>query len=330
MSKEELSVRQARITSHLNDARARLKALGQSVMPSLAESMPEPTSVTALEAAAAELESWRMAQARLTIESICGATDDSVDVERYKGGLGASIAFVRQHEPPVAQIQWYANLQSRLGSNATVGTVNDLRWCTGTLIADNVLLTAGHCFDVDSNGHETPKRAGKSLPPIELAKLMKVNFNYQLPPSGVDPRPSVEYPITKLIEHREGIKKLDYAIAELGKGSDGEFPGKRFGVGTVDAGSAALDEATLLTIIQHPKGLPKRIAAGSRYSLTPPNLSYSDIDTEGGASGSGVLNLFGRIVAVHVLGGCEQTGGANQGVTLNSIRPFSAYLQNKQ
>jgi V8-like Glu-specific endopeptidase len=55
-------------------------------------------------------------------------------------------------------------------------------------------------------------------------------------------------------------------------------------------------------------------------------MTYTDIDTQGGSSGSGVLDVKGRVVGVHVLGGCTENGGANEAVSLHSIGKVSKVL----
>ena len=44
------------------------------------------------------------------LRSICGATDDSQEVEQYDGTLGVTVAFVNAHERPVVQVQWNSDL----------------------------------------------------------------------------------------------------------------------------------------------------------------------------------------------------------------------------
>jgi hypothetical protein len=301
----------------------RLKEIDRrGVAPSteaLAPPSPERESV------AAELESWSKAQARFDAESICGPLDDSVHVERYQGNLGPTKAFVDEHQSQAAQIQWHEDLRQRLGPGGDPGRVSGLRWCSGTLIANNIFLTAGHCFDIDSNGWRTPRRNDVALTPQEMAPLMKLNFGYQLPATGTSPRIATVYPIIRLVEHRLGA--LDYAIVEVGKGADGEYPSKKFGLAKVDTSADAIVSATMLTIIQHPLGDPKKIAAGRGLGADSQYVTYSDVDTQGGASGSGVIDHRGRVIAVHVLGGCTTNGGANQGVRLDVIRQQSPFLQ---
>lgn len=83
------------------------------------------------------------------LESICGATDDSQPVEQYGGTLGVTTTFVAAHQSPVGQLQWNNNLAALYTSP---GNVSGVRWCTGTLISNDLFLSAGHCFDQNGGG----------------------------------------------------------------------------------------------------------------------------------------------------------------------------------
>lgn len=320
--------RRARLQRGVAELAQKLKRFDrQRRSASLAESTPASGSpITAeREALALELESWKAVMRRFELESICGPHDDSVDVEKYAGTLPPK-AFVDRHQGPVVQIEWRPNLAGLLGPQVDPGNVSGEKWCTGTMVAPNLMLTAGHCFD-PVRGPEwfTPRKNGVSLSAQELAPLMQATLGYQVSAATGAVKPGVSFPITALREYRLG--KLDYAVVQVGRNAAGELPDTKFGVAKTDSSQAALDGAHLVTVIQHPWGRPKRVEAGVGLSVAAPHLFYSDVDTEGGASGSGVLDQRGMVIAVHIAGGCFETGGANQSVTLPAIRKVSKVIQ---
>lgn len=328
-SPEENASRRATLQQRVEELATAAKRAALAQRPK-AEGAPEaltpPSSPADAAQIAKELESWKRALDQFQLESICGPLDDSVDVERYTGNLGPTKEFVARHQPAVMQLQWRKDLPALLGSGGNAGDVTGVRWCTGTMVGENIMLTAGHCFDIDSNNWTTPRRNGVALTPAELAPLFQLNFDYQYPPVGTSTRPEVVYPVIRLLEHRLGTN-LDFAFVEVGRGADGRFPSARFGQARMDASDAGLTGAMNLTVIQHPAGNPKKVAAGQGVSIKPPFLQYTDVDTLGGSSGSGVLDQRGVLVAVHTNGGCTQDGGRNSGLSLKAIKPVSATLQ---
>ncbi len=256
------------------------------------------------------------------LESQCGATDDSQPVEQYDGTLGVTIPFVDNHQGTVGQLQWNDNLAS-IYSNP--GTVSGVRWCTGTLISNDLFLIAGHCFDQTGGGWIRPidNTTGATILSSEIATNMHVNFNYQVDPNG-NLRVEQSFPILDLVEYRLG--DLDFAIVRLGGN-----PGATFGTTTVSTTDAS--EGDMICIIGHPAGVPKRIEAGPVTDLHGNSIGYNDIDTLGGNSGSGILRAAdGQIVGVHTNGGCSSADpnndtSHNHGVRITSIIAQSPTLQ---
>lgn len=255
------------------------------------------------------------------LESICGARDDSQPVEQYNGTLGVTTAFVAAHQSAACQVQWNDNLGTVY---TNPGNVSGVRWGSGTMISDDLFLTCGHLFDQTGGGWERPRQNGTSniLSAQEIARNMHLNFNFQVDPAG-NPRREERFPILGLLEYRLG--GLDMAICRIGGN-----PGARFGRAAVSAADAAVGD--MICIIGHPAGQPKRIEAGPATSIAGNLIRYSDIDTLGGNSGSGILRAGdGRLVGIHTNGGCTASspgsGDSNFGQRIAAVIAASPTLQ---
>lgn len=215
--------------------------------------------------------------------SICGPTNDAQHVNSYNGSLGPSITFVQ-------------NNKGSKGAMETTPTSG--KFCSGSLISNNLFLTAGHCVDSGTVGEF-------------------VSFNFERAANSTALLTQTHVRITAVVEDsRSGV---DYAILRL-EGT----PGATFGFSAVAAADAPVGSA--ITIIGHPGGQPKQIEAGTVASRSGNNLRYGNVDTLGGSSGSGILNSSAQIVGVHTLGGCTATGGTNAGTRIALIRSVSSVL----
>lgn len=88
-----------------------------------------------------------------------------------------------------------------------------------------------------------------------------------------------------------------------------------------------MNEGARPCVIQHPNERRKQVEAGPLLSNNSGHISYDEIDTLGGSSGSAVLNgETGEVVGVHTNGGCSAFGGANYGVAIGTIRKVSSIL----
>ncbi|WP_394832422.1 serine protease [Pendulispora rubella] len=222
-----------------------------------------------------------------SVLSTCGSTDDSVYVNDYTGNLGVSTAYVNAHKNPVGAME------------SSASDASSAKYCSGTLIANDLFLTASHCIDSSTVANDY------------------IAFNYERAKGSTTVLTQTHVKITAIVE--DGLGGLDYAIVRL-QGS----PGTTFG--TTPANATEVAAGGTLAIIQHPARLPKKIEAGTKTGNSGDYHTYGNIDTQGGSSGSGILNASGQVVGVHTNGGCTSSGGTNSGVRMSRIAAASNIL----
>lgn len=227
----------------------------------------------------AEGAAYRVNRDVAATESICGQSD-LVKINDYTGNLGQPVEYTKLHKFAVGA------MASSNGANA-----GD-KYCTGTLVGPDLFITAGHCVDSTTAGHD----------------YVAMNFEYAAGSSTLLAQDF--YKITELVE--EG-GSLDYSVIRL----EGN-PGLKYGWATLRTNQADVGE--LITIVQHPGGRAKEVEVGHVAGYQGSYYTYGDLDTEPGSSGSGIVDSKGNLVGIHTNGGCTSTGGTNSGTRLNAAR----------
>jgi S1-C subfamily serine protease len=225
-------------------------------------------------------------------ESVCGM-NDSRDPACYDAGRRALGDAVGRMLFQASDGYWYV--------------------CTGSLISPyGHFLTNNHCISQESE-----------------AQTLEVRWRYQL--SGCASG-SVSYDSVTAGSHLLSTQEtLDYSLLVF----DGDDPQSRYG--HLDLSTAKPAVGTRIWIPQHPGGNPKKFAVTSdldggdatlRKVGVKGNGAHTDVaytaDTEGGSSGSPVLDDGGLVVALHHFGtGSAACAGSvmNQGVRMDKIYP---------
>lgn len=143
-------------------------------------------------------------------------------------------------------------------------------FCSGSLVAPDIIMTAGHCITSDSSCSGT-----------------KFVFGFAITEKGKNPTsvPSKEvYSCAKLLGREQVNDGADWALIKLDRPVSGHAPLKLNLTGTIT-------NKTPIVVIGHPAGLPTKIAGGSEVRDASKNGYFTaNLDTYGGNSGSAVFN----------------------------------------
>ncbi|HNT98655.1 MAG TPA: serine protease [Elusimicrobiales bacterium] len=149
-------------------------------------------------------------------------------------------------------------------------------FCSGSLVAPDVIMTAGHCVRSESACAGT-----------------KFVFGFAVRQAGVMPNsvPAGEvYSCAQLIGREEVGTGADWALIKLDRPVANHAVLKYNTADTLQNGDP-------LVVIGHPAGLPTKIAGGATVRDASPNGYFvANLDTYGGNSGSAVFNARTRVI----------------------------------
>lgn len=172
-------------------------------------------------------------------------------------------------------------------------------FCSGSLIAPDIIMTAGHCVRSQ-----------------DACKDIRFVFNFAYTEKGHDPTQvaaddvySCKEMMTSLMD---SSTMSDFALVRLDRPVVGHQPLQLRTEGAVRVKDG-------LTLIGHPSGLPTKVAAGASVrDITPGAYFVASTDSYGGNSGSAVLNDEGVVEGILVRGE-QDFVYSNQGCYVSNV-----------
>lgn len=144
-------------------------------------------------------------------------------------------------------------------------------FCSGFLVAPDVIVTAGHCV-------KTAADCAATKFVFDFALKNASDPTQEVPTSSV-------YGCSSLLAQHLERDGADYAIVRLDRAVRDRAPVALRTQGTPTVG-------TPLRVIGHPSGIPTKIAAGAKIRSFQNAFFVADTDTYGGNSGSAVFNAI--------------------------------------
>jgi hypothetical protein len=149
-------------------------------------------------------------------------------------------------------------------------------FCSGSLVAPDVIMTAGHC-----------------VPSADACAGIKFVFGFAVKEKGVlpDAVPAGEvYGCRELLGREQVGDGADWALVRLDRKVSGHKPLKLNLTGKIEA-------KTEILVIGHPAGLPTKVAGGAHVrDASKDGFFVANLNTYGGNSGSAVFNSITGLV----------------------------------
>jgi len=244
-----------------------------------------------------------------------------VEIWQPEEGSNFSSDFVAKHEKPVSAINRAIDTDFDLNCVSEDESDFTCLWCSGTMISENMYLTAAHCVE----DADYPFNISEYL----VTSNWVIDFDYQYIGGTDTLRQRTHYGIDEIVERgRTDIDDpngLDYAILKINNYTNNYdiSAGIRAGFTRVEGDPSLVDESNEILIIQYPALYGELVDSGIISDILDNGkmLQYSNNTyTFNGSSGSGVLGLNGKLVGVH-------SKTSNKGVNIIKIIEKSVLLK---
>jgi len=164
-------------------------------------------------------------------------------------------------------------------------------FCSGFLVAPDIIVTAGHCVTSEQS-----------------CKNTSFVFDFAVKSRGENPseaRKDDVYNCQRLIATKAVSNGADYAVIKLDRAVTNRQP-----LEIRRTGQSAVGDA--LTVIGHPAGLPTKVSGGAKVRSLKSGFLVANLDTYGGNSGSAVFNdRTGEVEGILVRGEVDYTYKGN-------------------
>lgn len=178
-------------------------------------------------------------------------------------------------------------------------------YCSGVLVGEDTVLTAGHCFRPDPRGG-----------PCEKVKLV---FGYAVTAAGRMPAsfPAENvYSCKKVVAQKVDDKGADYALVKLDRKVGGRHP--------LAINRGDIYRTAELAAIGYPSGLPVKVATKGSVRSIQKGFFVADLDTFGGNSGSPVFNVKTlKIEGILVRGGVDYVYDSGETTVEDPRSPYA-------
>ncbi|MBI4801483.1 MAG: trypsin-like peptidase domain-containing protein [Elusimicrobia bacterium] len=186
-------------------------------------------------------------------------------------------------------------------------------FCSGSLVGENLVMTAGHCIVDEAQCGDT-----------------KIVFGFAVKTEGGEAPVKIAekdvYTCAKIVKRFQGAEPLnggsaglgpDYALVQLDRKVTGRKP-------LAVNRKQKLRKGAKMVVIGHPVGLPLKVAGGAKVrDASPKGYFVTDLDTFGGNSGSPVFSAKTRLIEGVLVRGDEDFKPAPGGCTTMAV-----YAQN--